>query len=113
MPRATLHVNGRRLARLRGEAALTQRDLAEQAGFGLRTISKIESGKPTTPFTLSTLLTVLTRRLGRPVTIHELIDRKYPENDVPPVSPSNGRLEVACYYASAGHEPQGRPVTPP
>jgi DNA-binding XRE family transcriptional regulator len=35
------------VAKLRGEADLTQCQLAESAGFGLRTIAKIEGGRPT------------------------------------------------------------------
>src|SRR5262245_42515662 len=73
MPRGNVTPDGRRLAALRGEAGLTQQEMALQARFGLRTISKIEAGRPTSAATLDALATVLARRLGRPVRLDELM----------------------------------------
>jgi DNA-binding XRE family transcriptional regulator len=65
--------DGSKIARLRGEAGLTQVDLAELAGFGLRTIGKIEAGWRTVATTLSALATVLDRKLQRRVTLGDLL----------------------------------------
>jgi DNA-binding XRE family transcriptional regulator len=64
------------VAKLRGEADLTQGQLAELAGFGLRTISKIEAGRPTGAATLSAIATVLGRRLERRVEVGDLLPRQ-------------------------------------
>lgn len=60
---------------LRGEAGLTQADLAALAGYGLRTIGKLESGQPTSALTLSAVATVLSRKLHRLVTLGDLLLR--------------------------------------
>jgi transcriptional regulator with XRE-family HTH domain len=64
------------VAKLRGEADLTQYQLAELTGFGLRTISKIEAGRPTGAATLSAIATVLGRRLERRVEVSDLLPRQ-------------------------------------
>ena len=73
MPRGHVFPDFRWIAHLRGEAGLTQDDVAELSGFGRRTISKIENGKPTTAPTLSAIATVLSRSLGRDVTLADLV----------------------------------------
>jgi transcriptional regulator with XRE-family HTH domain len=75
MPRAHVVPDGNKLAALRGEADLTQLELARQAGYGLRTIGKIENGQPTGARTLAAAATVLSRRLGRAVTLADLTKR--------------------------------------
>jgi len=78
MPRAHVVPDGGKLAALRGEADLTQLELARQAGYGLRTIGKIENGQPTGARTLAAAATVLSRRLGRAVSLADLM--KLPSN---------------------------------
>lgn len=73
MPRAHVVPDGAKIAALRGEADLTQWELARQAGYGLRTIGKIEGGRPTGAKTLSAAATVLSRRLQRPIAMTDLI----------------------------------------
>ncbi len=73
MPRAHIKADGPKVARLRGEAGLTQADLAAQAGFGLRTIGKLECGQPTTALTLSAVATVLSRKLQRTVALGDIL----------------------------------------
>lgn len=75
MPRAHVVPDGSKLAALRGEADLTQLELARQAGYGLRTIGKIENGQPTGAKTLSAAATVLSRRLGRAISLADLVQR--------------------------------------
>lgn len=75
MPRAHVLPDGRQIAELRGEADLTQWQLAAEAGYGLRTIGKIEDGQPTGAGTLSAVATVLARRLKRPIGLTDLIRR--------------------------------------
>ncbi len=75
MPRAHVLPDGRNISRLRGEADLTQWQLAREAGYGLRTIGKIEDGQPTGAGTLSAVATVLARRLKRPIGLSDLIRR--------------------------------------
>jgi transcriptional regulator with XRE-family HTH domain len=76
MPRGHVVADGTRVAKLRGEADLTQCQLAELAGYGLRTISKIEAGRPTGAATLSAIATVLGRRLNRRVEVGDLLPRQ-------------------------------------
>jgi len=73
MARGHVEPNGQKVARLRGEAGLTQADMAARAGFGLRTISKVESSQPTTALTLSAIATVLSRKLQRPIALGDLL----------------------------------------
>jgi len=75
MPRAHVIANGRKVTVLRGEAGLTQADLAAQAGFGLRTIGKLENGQPTSALTLSAVATVLSRKLNRMLSLGDLLLR--------------------------------------
>lgn len=78
MPRGIVVPEGRHIAALRGEAGLTQVELAERAGFGLRTISKIEAGRPTSAATLDAVTTVLARQLRRDLPRDELLVRSRP-----------------------------------
>src|SRR5580704_18597110 len=71
MPRGHVFPDFRWIAHLRGEAGLTQDEVALRSGYGRRTISKIENGKPTTAPTLSAIATVLARSLGREVTLYD------------------------------------------
>ena len=73
MPRGHVISDGRKVAALRGEADLTQWQLAKEAGYGLRTIGKIENGQPTGAGTLAAVATVLSRRLKRPVELGDLM----------------------------------------
>jgi DNA-binding XRE family transcriptional regulator len=75
MPRAHVVPDGAKIAALRGEADLTQWELAKQAGYGLRTIGKIENGQRTGASTLTAVATVLGNRLKRPVRLADLIQR--------------------------------------
>lgn len=75
MPRGHVLPDGHKIAALRGEADLTQWQLAAEAGYALRTISKIESSKPTGASTLAAAATVLSRRLRRPIQLADLIQR--------------------------------------
>jgi transcriptional regulator with XRE-family HTH domain len=52
---------------------MTQQNLAERAGYGVRTISKIESGLPTSSSTLDAIAVVLAESLRRPVQLSDLI----------------------------------------
>jgi len=67
--------DGARIATLRGEADLTQEELARAAGYGLRTIGKIEAGKPTSAGTLAAVAEVLGQALQRSCPTAELIHR--------------------------------------
>src|SRR5690242_11979366 len=78
MPRGHVVPDGTRVAKLRGEADLTQCQLAELAGFGLRTIGKIEAGRPTGAATLSAIAIVLGRKLQRRVELGDLLPRQEP-----------------------------------
>src|SRR5262249_13770568 len=73
MPRGHVMPDGGKVARLRGEAGLTQVDLAELAGFGLRTIGKIEGGRRTVATTLAAVATVLGHKLQRRVALGDLL----------------------------------------
>jgi len=75
MPRGHVLPDGDRITLLRGEADLTQWQLAAEAGYGLRTIGKIEDGQPTSAGTLAAVATVLARRLKRPVGLGDLLRR--------------------------------------
>jgi len=80
MPRAHVLPDGNQVAALRGEADLTQWELACEAGYGLRTIGKIEHGQATAARTLSAVATVLSRRLKRPVALGDLLRRQAERN---------------------------------
>src|SRR5262249_10978442 len=67
--------NGQQISQLRGEADLTQWQLAQESGYGLRTIGKIEDGQPTGAGTLAAVATVLSRRLKRSIGLSDLIRR--------------------------------------
>jgi transcriptional regulator with XRE-family HTH domain len=73
MPRGHVFPDCHSIAHLRGEAGLTQHDIATRSGYGRRTISKIENGSPTTAPTLSAIATVLAQSLGREVTLADLV----------------------------------------
>jgi transcriptional regulator with XRE-family HTH domain len=73
MPRGHVLPDGQTVAVLRGEAGLTQDELAVRAGYGLRTIGNIESSHPTTSPTLAAIATVLSDTLGRQVGLGDLL----------------------------------------
>ncbi len=95
MPRGHVLPNSEVLAALRGEAGLTQDELASRAGYGLRTIGKIERGQPTTSFTLSTIATVLADCLGRRIEVVDLLRQRLGE--------SNGSRTPAGTFIVAEH----------
>ncbi len=95
MPRGHVFPDFRWIAHLRGEAGLTQDDVAELSGFGRRTISKIENGKPTTAPTLSAIATVLSRSLGRDVTLADLVRAPHGQAD------RNGALQKPAEFVVA------------
>jgi transcriptional regulator with XRE-family HTH domain len=80
MPRGHVLPDGQTIAILRGEAGLTQDELAVRAGYGLRTIGNIEGSHPTTSPTLAAIATVLSDRLGRQVGLGDLLV----SHDTPP-----------------------------
>lgn len=73
MPRGHVLPDRDTIATLRGEAGMTQQHLAERAGYGVRTISKIESGQPTSSSTLDAIAVVLAESLRRPIHLVDLI----------------------------------------
>ena len=73
MPRGHVLPDRDTIAALRGEAGMTQQNLAEHAGYGVRTISKIESGQPTSSSTLAAIAIALAESLRRPVHLVDLI----------------------------------------
>ena len=92
MPRGHVVPDGKAVSTLRGEAGLTQDELAERSGYGLRTISNIESGRRTTAPTLAAVATVLGDCLRRPVEMLDLLQRALESDNARP--PSDGQLLV-------------------
>jgi transcriptional regulator with XRE-family HTH domain len=113
MPRGYVTPDGSKIARLRGEAGLTQSDLAELAGFGLRTIGKIEGGQRTVATTLSAVATVLDRKLQRRVTLGDLLQAdRTAEDGVPAAAPTElvvvehvKVLDLRSWHSGAGEGP--------
>lgn len=68
---------GQRLARLRLARNVTQADLAEKAGIGVRTLRRLESGDPST---LDTFLRVATA-----LDLEEAILSALPQGDIRPI----------------------------
>jgi transcriptional regulator with XRE-family HTH domain len=89
---ALLKALGERLAGLRLARNLTQQELAEQAGLGLRTVQRLESGAAATQ--LSGLL-----RVCRVLGLVEQLDTLIPE--------PHGATEAARKPTSAGLRPAG------
>lgn len=106
MARGHVEPNGQKVARLRGEAGLTQAEMAARAGFGLRTISKVESSQPTTALTLSAIATVLSRKLQRPIALGDLLlalgERPQPAPDFV-VAEQVKVLDLGRWGSSRGH----------
>ncbi len=73
MPRGHVLPDRDTVAMLRGEAGLTQQNLADRTGYGVRTISKIESGQPTSSSALAAIAIVLAESLGRPIQLVDLV----------------------------------------
>jgi transcriptional regulator with XRE-family HTH domain len=101
MPRAHVLPDGRQIFQLRGEADLTQADLARESGYGLRTIGKIEASQPTRACTLAAVATVLGRRLHRAIVLADLIRR---DDIYPPPAPKAGHCVCTqvCLQAHDG-----------
>lgn len=76
---AVLEELGRRLAQLRLMQNLTQQELAQQAGVGLRTLQRLENGSAAAQ--LSSFIRVC-RALGQ----MQLLDRLLPEATVSPLA---------------------------
>ena len=68
---------GQRLARLRLARNVTQADLAEKAGIGVRTLRRLEAGDPST---LDTFL-----RIAAALDLEEAILSALPEGDIRPI----------------------------
>ncbi|WP_299800688.1 helix-turn-helix transcriptional regulator [uncultured Ruegeria sp.] len=68
---------GQRLARLRLARNVTQADLAEKAGIGVRTLRRLEAGDPST---LDTFLRVATA-----LDLKEAVLSALPEGDIRPI----------------------------
>lgn len=68
---------GQRLARLRLARNVTQADLAERAGIGVRTLRRLEAGDPST---LDTFL-----RVAAALELQEAILSALPEGDIRPI----------------------------
>lgn len=68
---------GQRLARLRLARNVTQADLAEKAGIGVRTLRRLEAGDPST---LDTFL-----RVAAALDLEEAILTSLPEGDIRPI----------------------------
>src|ERR1700722_713711 len=73
MPRGLVVPDPEQITRLRSEAGLTQSELAEHSGYALRTISKIEAGRPTNAATLTAVAGALSRKLRRGVALGDLM----------------------------------------
>jgi transcriptional regulator with XRE-family HTH domain len=73
-----LHVLGERLARIRLAKNLTQEELAERAGLGIRTIQRLELGKAATQ--LSGFV-----RVCRALDLLAALDAMIPEQTVSPI----------------------------
>jgi len=118
MPRGHVISDGRKVAALRGEADLTQWQLAKEAGYGLRTIGKIENGQPTGAGTLAAVATVLSRRLKRPVELGDLMQHTNGTAPLPCekrlVEEAVKLLDLTRWQAvppgSNGHAPENRVV---
>jgi transcriptional regulator with XRE-family HTH domain len=104
MPRGHVLPDGQRIATLRGEADLTQEELARAAGYGLRTISKIEAGQPTSAGTLSAAAVVLGRRLQRSVSLGDLI-RPAAGGDSVPAEQTTGVIEETVKFLDLSQHP--------
>jgi formylglycine-generating enzyme required for sulfatase activity/DNA-binding XRE family transcriptional regulator len=59
MPRNSVLPDGAKVSRLRSREGLSQQQLADKAGYSLKTIVRIEAGKPTTAATLRDVAKVL------------------------------------------------------
>ncbi|MCA1288621.1 MULTISPECIES: helix-turn-helix domain-containing protein [Alphaproteobacteria] len=71
------HEIGQRLARLRLARNVTQTDLAEKAGIGVRTLRRLEAGDPST---LDTFL-----RVAAALDLEHAILSVLPEGDIRPI----------------------------
>jgi len=70
---------GRRLSRIRLDKNMTQKDLAAEAGIGLRTLQRLESGA------VATQLSVFIR-VCRTLSILEQLDRFIPKPTISPMA---------------------------
>ena len=73
MPRGHVLPDRDTIATLRGEAGHDATASGRAAGYGVRTISKIEGGQPTSSSTLAAIAIVLAESLRRPVHLVDLI----------------------------------------
>ena len=94
MPRGHVLPDGLRIAALRGQADLTQQELASRSGYGLRTIGKIETGWPTSAATLAAIAEVLAEALRRPLELADLL-RSIERDRNPPPLPVGANLVVS------------------
>jgi transcriptional regulator with XRE-family HTH domain len=97
---ALLHLIGERLARLRVAKNLTQQQLAEQAGLGLRTVQRLELGEAATQ--LSSFV-----RVCRVLGIVERLDALLPEQPASPMA----QLAQLKRYGKQRKRASGRKLT--
>ena len=101
--------NAREFRRLRKEAGLSQKQLAELTGLDERTISWIEDEQRPMKrerYVLETVARVLGEVLGRPITLDDIT---LPDPDDAPVVPENLWKRVVLCIAAAGPPPDGLP----
>ena len=100
--------NALEIRRLRKEASLSQRQLAELARIDERTISRIENERRPQRrerYVLETVARVLGEILGRPITVYDIT---LPDPDDAPAPPENLWGRVVLCVAAAGPKRGGK-----
>ncbi len=101
-PDLVLTEMGERISRLRIDQNLTQAELADRAGIGLRTLQRLESGAAASQ--LSSLIKVC-QALG----LEQRLDALFPKPEVSPIAlmklQEGGRQRASGKQAAAKNEP--------